>query len=131
MVESVVWTQHWYWSGTISTIQALHARRSKLRNPQGAPKKLLFPLTLICNRFVLLSRNRVAVLRSIGQTRSRIKENPQVLNINSDSDNSRTLQTLESTMPRGTNSQGNTYNTPGGTNSNSGSSYHCKFALMA
>eukprot|EP00603_Paraphysomonas_imperforata_P001405 CAMPEP_0114432080 /NCGR_PEP_ID=MMETSP0103-20121206/10958_1 /TAXON_ID=37642 ORGANISM="Paraphysomonas imperforata, Strain PA2" /NCGR_SAMPLE_ID=MMETSP0103 /ASSEMBLY_ACC=CAM_ASM_000201 /LENGTH=117 /DNA_ID=CAMNT_0001601719 /DNA_START=52 /DNA_END=406 /DNA_ORIENTATION=+ len=27
-------------------------------------------------------------------------------------------------MPRGTNSQGNTYNTPGGTNSNQGSSYH-------
>ena len=27
-------------------------------------------------------------------------------------------------MPRGTNSQGNSYNTPGGTNSSSGSSYH-------
>lgn len=31
-------------------------------------------------------------------------------------------------MPSGTNSQGNHYNTPGGTNSSSGSSYHCKFA---
>lgn len=31
-------------------------------------------------------------------------------------------------MPRsGTNSQGNHYSTPGGTNSNSGGSYHCKF----
>ena len=32
-------------------------------------------------------------------------------------------------MPSGTNSQGNNYNTPGGTNSNSGSSYHCKFVF--
>lgn len=32
-----------------------------------------------------------------------------------------------STMPSGTNSQGNNYNTPGGTNSNGGSSYHCKY----
>jgi hypothetical protein len=33
------------------------------------------------------------------------------------------------TMPRsGTNSQGNHYTTPGGSNSNSGSSYHCTYA---
>eukprot|EP00977_Amphora_coffeiformis_P018216 scaffold6306_cov135-Amphora_coffeaeformis.AAC.1 len=33
-------------------------------------------------------------------------------------------------MPKGsgTNSQGNHYNTPGGSNSNGGSSYHCTFA---
>jgi hypothetical protein len=32
-------------------------------------------------------------------------------------------------MPKGsgTNSQGNHYSTPGGTNSNSGGSYHCKY----
>ena len=30
-------------------------------------------------------------------------------------------------MPTGTNNQGNSYNTPGGTNSNSGGSYQCKF----
>ena len=32
-------------------------------------------------------------------------------------------------MPKGSgyNSQGNHYNTPGGTNSSSGSSYHCEF----
>jgi hypothetical protein len=36
-----------------------------------------------------------------------------------------------STMPHGsgTNSQGNHYNTPGGTNSNAGGSYHCKFGF--
>ena len=35
-------------------------------------------------------------------------------------------------MPRGygTNSQGNSYSTPGGTNSSSGSSYHCKYNLL-
>merc|ERR1711935_1032299 len=33
-------------------------------------------------------------------------------------------QTITITMPRGQNSQGNTYNTPGGTNSSDGSSYH-------
>ena len=33
-------------------------------------------------------------------------------------------------MPRsGTNSQGNSYTTPGGSNSNSGSSYHCKLKI--
>ena len=34
------------------------------------------------------------------------------------------------TMPSGTNSQGNNYNTPGGTNSGTGGSYHCKFVLF-
>ena len=33
-------------------------------------------------------------------------------------------------MPSGTNSQGNSYNTPGGTNSSQGSSYHCKSSLF-
>jgi hypothetical protein len=33
-------------------------------------------------------------------------------------------------MPSGTNSQGNHYNTPGGTNSNTGSSYHCKYVCF-
>lgn len=34
------------------------------------------------------------------------------------------------TMPSGTNDQGNHYNTPGGTNSSQGGSYHCEFALL-
>jgi len=36
-------------------------------------------------------------------------------------------------MPKGsgTNSQGNHYNTPGGTNSSSGSSYHCKYIVLS
>jgi hypothetical protein len=33
-------------------------------------------------------------------------------------------------MPSGTNSQGNSYNTPGGSNSGQGSSYHCKLSLL-
>ena len=39
------------------------------------------------------------------------------------------LIALTSNMPSGSgyNSQGNHYNTPGGTNSSGGSSYHCKF----
>jgi hypothetical protein len=36
----------------------------------------------------------------------------------------RTSSTSTSTMTKGTNSQGNNYSTPGGTNSNGGSSYH-------
>lgn len=43
-------------------------------------------------------------------------------------DRSTTSTPTTNNMPRsGTNSQGNHYNTPGGSNSNGGSSYHCKF----
>ena len=43
----------------------------------------------------------------------------------------RTSSTSTSTMTKGTNSQGNNYSTPGGTNSNGGSSYHCKLTTSS